>query len=60
MSTAIFDAACMAKLGLVENGIITTHSEPDEYYQFRFTSGLWWNKWRPMTYFFIVDEFGFK
>jgi hypothetical protein len=50
----------LPQAGILANQLLTKRLEPQGYYQYRHTSGLWRHKWRPILFSLVVDDFGVK
>ena len=46
--------------GILAQTILEKRLNPHGYHQSRFTPDLWTNKWRPICFTLIVDDFGVK
>ena len=45
---------------IITNGFLTKDIAPHGYYQFPHIQYLWKHKWRPATFYLLVDDFGVK
>ena len=44
--------------GMLENKQLILRLEKEDYCEARTTPGLWRQKWRPIQFFLVVDDFG--
>jgi hypothetical protein len=50
----------LPQAGILANQLLTKRLEPQGYYQYRHTPGLWRHKWRSILFSLVVDDFGVK
>ena len=50
----------LPQYGILANKQLILILEQEGYYESRTTPGLWRNKWRPIQFFLIVDDFGIE
>lgn len=50
----------LPQAGVLANIQLQGKLESYGYYQCRSMPGLWWNRWRPIVFMLIVDDFGVK
>eukprot|EP00957_Ditylum_brightwellii_P183843 14003764-Ditylum_brightwellii.AAC.1 len=48
----------LSQAGILANKLLTTQLVEHGYYPVQHTPGVWWHKWRPVTFALVVDDFG--